>query len=251
MKIKKGMRAFCLLLVMALLGAVFVPAVSAGIGDDNDASYPEVGVEWVNDYWPNPLSHSDESATDFYNTLGNAGWIKRFCLGDRQTAVNQWSDNDENYVDGVDITWFSGHGHQAYLLLTNNPLDWVQFNLVEWGDYDAEWILLHSCHTTEIPGNFKGLLHKALNGAHLICGFNTIGYDFADDGENCAQRLLNGEKVRFAWFNAMDETHPDTIRVGIIGENSNCGNDHIWKEGTVIADPTVDDTTYYWLYYCN
>ncbi|WP_048145548.1 DUF6345 domain-containing protein [Methanoplanus limicola] len=251
MRLKKGVRAFCLLLIMALIGAMFVPAVSAGTGDDNDASFPEVGVEWVNDYWPNPLSHSDESATDFYNTLGNAGWTKRFCLGDRQTAVNQWSDNDENYVDGVDITWFSGHGHQAYLLLTNNPLDWVQFNLVEWGDYDAEWMLLHSCHTTEIPGNFKGILHKALNGVHLICGFNTIGYDFADDGENCAQRLLNSEKVRLAWFNAMDETHPDTIKVGIIGENSNCGNDRIWKEGTVIADPTVDDTTYYWLYYCN
>ncbi|MDD4127700.1 MAG: hypothetical protein PHV39_08445 [Methanomicrobium sp.] len=37
MKIKKGMRALSLLLVMALLGAVFVPAVSAA--EENDKEY--------------------------------------------------------------------------------------------------------------------------------------------------------------------------------------------------------------------
>ena len=42
MKVNKGMRAFCLLLVMALLGAVFVPAVSA------------VDVETVEKYYVNP-----------------------------------------------------------------------------------------------------------------------------------------------------------------------------------------------------
>jgi hypothetical protein len=89
MKLKKGMRALGLLLIMALIGAVFVPAVSAGAGDDNDASFPEVGVEWVNDYWPNPLSHSDESATDFYNTLGNAGWTKRVLLQISEPNIRQ------------------------------------------------------------------------------------------------------------------------------------------------------------------
>lgn len=68
---------------------------------------------------------------------------------------------------------------------------------------------------------------------------------------NIRKKKSDGERVRHAWFNAIDETHSDPVRVGIIGENSDCGSDHIWKEGTVIADPTVDDTTYYWLYYCN
>lgn len=232
-----------------------VTAVSAGTGDDNDLSNPEVGVEWVTEYyWPSQnLPSADDCALGFYNTLGNAGWTQKFNKGTGTVAVDQWvSDGlDSSYVDGADIVMFVGHGANNLIKLATDPLHWVYFDCCEWGDYDLEWMLLHSCHTTQIPGNFKSNKRWALNGAHLICGFDTDAYDYAEDGASCAQKLLNGYKVRLAWYTAIDETHPDGIRVGIVGENSDCANDRIWGEGSVIADPVVDSEIYRWLYTCS
>jgi len=54
-----------------------VTAVSAGSGDDNDLSNPEVGVEWVTEYnGLNNLQSDDDCALGFYNTRGNAGWTQ-------------------------------------------------------------------------------------------------------------------------------------------------------------------------------
>ena len=117
------------------------------------------------------------------------------------------------------------------------------------GDHDLEWIALHSCHSTKSPGNFKGS-HYGLDGVHLICGFKTSGINRAADGTNFANRLLSAEKVKDAWYHAIDETHGSGYTVRIIGENSNCGNDKVWKEGFVTADPTVDSSYSSWTYNC-
>jgi len=108
---------------------------------------------------------------------------------------------------------------------------------------------LHSCHSTEKPSNFKGS-HYGLNGVHLICGFKTAALNCVDGG-NFAQKLLDGETVIDAWYHAIDQTHGTGYTVQIIGENSDCENDHIWGEGSVIADPTVDAQWSKWTYSCS
>jgi hypothetical protein len=89
------------------------------------------------------------------------------------------------------------------------------------------------------------------NGVHLVCGFYTAAVNYAEYGGNFADRLLNGETVKDVWFHAIDETHGSDRSLHVIGESSNCRYDHIWGEGSVISDPTVDGTIYYWDFDCS
>ncbi len=231
-----------------------IACVSAGAGDDNDATYPEVGIEWVVNYdWPSDdLPNADDDARGFYNTLGSNGWTKRFDYGDSSTQVYHWTySNDLNYVDKVDAVYFSGHGAPTLIKLGTWPDRHVAFYDCSWGDYDLEWVFLHGCYTTYLPAAFKQSPHWALNGAHLISGFTTTAYNYAEDGGNVASRLVNSQKVRIAWYLGVDVKQPSGVNVRIIGEDSSMGDDYIWKEGIVMPDPTVDSDMYSWYYWCN
>ncbi|MBN1762152.1 MAG: hypothetical protein JW878_03595 [Methanomicrobia archaeon] len=248
-------RAVCLKLslILAVSSVVLMSCATAGTGDDNDATSPEVGIEWVTDYsWPHSdLPNSDDSAKAFYNGLGSAGWTRKFDKGNTNTKEEhfQHDGQDSTYIDGVDIAWYQGHAQNNRLELSTYT-KWVSFfNEIEWGDHDLEWIALHGCHSTEKPDRFKGS-HYGLNGVHLICGFTTSSLNCVDGG-NFADNLLDGETVKDAWYHAIDETHGSDYTVRIIGENSACGNDHIWGEGSVIADPTVNSGYTTWTYSCS
>ena len=222
--------------------------------DNRDLDYPQVGVVWVTEYDPpsSPLPLSDDNALGFYNTLGNAGWVQMFEHGNNEadaghfTAINE----DWQYIDGVDIAYYSGHANGFCLCLGPGViLNNVFYNTCEWGDYDLEWIFLHGCHTTEQSGIFKSLPNWAMNGVHLVCGYTTVGWD-TDDGATLATYLLEGQTVKDAWFRAIDKTHDDNFTLRVIGENEACGNDHIWGSGSVIPDQPIDAAYYEWIYYC-
>ncbi|MDD4455082.1 MAG: DUF6345 domain-containing protein, partial [Candidatus Methanomethylophilaceae archaeon] len=219
--------------------------------DYHDLDYPQVGVEWVDNYdfnWQNPLSQSSNTSRGFYNTLvEEGGWIPMFEYGDHEVKGDHFFVNgsDQQYIDGVDVALFAGHGWSQWLVLSG-VLEVMPYINCNWGDYDLEWIFLHGCHTTEDPDIFKmSVPYRTMNGVHLICGFATVGWDM-NDGENLAHELLNGETVIDAWFHATDMTHDPPIALRVIGENEACGNDHIWGSGVVTSDPPVDQ--YYWIW---
>jgi len=242
-----------LIVTLLIVGAIFVPAVSAdeinpgaidGTGDDGGT--PEVGVEWST---AGGLDNSDDSAGGFYNTLGDAGWTRKFNKGDAnalESHFEYFNNGDRNYIDGVDIAFFNGHGSDQHISL--GPGKDVFFSSeIEWGDYDLEWIGLHSCHSTAEPDNFKGS-HYGLNGVHLICGFETESLNYAEDGPSFAERLLDGENVPIAWYHAMDETHPSDKVVQMVAEDNSVWNDCIWGQGSVASDPPVDGLWSAWSY---
>jgi hypothetical protein len=241
------------MLVLCVLAALTLPA-SAGTGDDSDSSSPEVGIEWVCDYtYPDAdLPNSDDSAVGFYNRIGNAGWTKKFNKGDSnaKAAHFEQSGSDTTYVDGVDIAFYQGHG-SAGRLDVSTYIEKVYANEAEWGDYDLEWIGLHACSTLS-NNDFS----ESLQGAHLICGFSTTAYNYADDGENWADYLIDdganddAYTVKNAWFYGIDINHPAGVTLKVFGETSTCGNDKIWGQGTVISDPSVDDQFTTWTYNC-
>jgi len=221
----------------------------AGLKDYYDEIHHQVGVEWVNNYQVGPLSNSDDTAVGFYNTLGNAyGWVQMFEKGDSEAQITHFVTGDDwRFIDGVDIALFAGHGESYWIRLIEPSV--VFFNACEWGDNDLEWIFLHGCYTTRTPGNFKGIPNWAMNGVHLVCGYYSDGADTVD-GVNLANRLLGGVSVRNAWFATIDESTDPPRSLQVIGENSYCGDDHIWGQGSVISDPPVDQYYTTWFYYC-
>lgn len=226
----------------------------AGLKDNNDLLYPQVGVEWVNSYSVNPLSNSDDTALGFYNTLGNAypqKWYQMFAHGDSEVQDANFKANDWRNIDGVDIALYAGHGELfgcLRLLESVTPM-YVFYNACEWGDNDLEWIFLHACYTTRNPSNFKGIFHRAMNGLHLVCGYYSDGADTVD-GVTLGNYLMGGVQVRNAWFATIDATTDPPRSLQVIGETSDCGEDHIWGQGSVISDPPVDEYYTTWFYYC-
>ncbi|WP_292521753.1 DUF6345 domain-containing protein [Methanoculleus sp.] len=156
-----------ILLAGIVMGMILAPPACAGTGDDNDASYPEFGVEYKCNYLAgNNQPSSPTSAEGFREALSSAGWTESFFIGDEDRNVNRWtySGLDQSYVDGTDIVYFAGHGWNQGILLNSAPGSWVYFRNCEWGDYDLEWMLLDSCHTVQLPSELKYYPHHAMNG---------------------------------------------------------------------------------------
>jgi len=223
--------------------------------DNHDEDYPQVGVEWVENYdldWQHPLSQCSNTSRGFYNTLvEEGGWIPMFEYGDHEVQRDHFCVNgsDQQYIDGVDVALFTGHCCNQWLVLSG-VLETVPYIDCNWGDYDLEWLFLHGCHTTENPDIFKmPVPYRTMNGVHLICGYVTAAWD-TDDGATLATYLLEGKTVKEAWFSAIDETHNANFTLRVIGENEACGSDHIWGSGTVVPDQPVDATYYEWIYNC-
>lgn len=242
-----------ILVVLCVLTVLILP-VSAGTGDDSDSSSPEVGIEWVIDYtYPySDLPNSEDSATGFYDRLGNEGWNKKFNKGNSDAKDEHFEQSgvDTTYIDGVDIAFYQGHGSSGKLDISA-VWEKVYSNEAEWGDYDLEWIGLHACDVLS-NGDFSDALH----GIHLICGFSTTAYNYADDGENWADYLIDdganddAYSVKDAWFYGIDINQPSGVTLKVFGETSSCGNDKIWGQGTVISDPTVDGYYNIWTHDC-
>lgn len=55
-----------------------------------------------------------------------------------------------------------------------------------WGDWDAEWVAIDSCLV--LNANDMGYWSTAMNGLHLILGFDTI---MAEDVAACALRAID------------------------------------------------------------
>lgn len=96
-----------------------------------------------------------------------------------------------------------------------------------------------------------------MEGAHLICGASTTTYNYAGDGTNWAAYMIDdganddAYTVKNAWFSALDVNQPSGVTLKVFGETSSCGNDKIWGQGTVISDPTPDDTFTTWTHSCS
>lgn len=242
------------MLVLFILAIVTFPA-SAGAGDDSDSSSPEVGVEWVCDYTYlySDLPNSDDSAVGFYNRMGNAGWTKKFNKGNSnaKAAHFEQSGSDTTYVDGVDIAFYQGHG-SAGRLDVSAYTEKVNADEAEWGDHDLEWIGLHACSTL-----YNTAFASSLNGVHLICGASTTTYNNANDGTNWAAYMIDdgandvAYTVKESWFYGVDTGQPASVTLKVFGETSTCGNDKAWGQGTVVSDPTPDETFTIWTHSCS
>jgi hypothetical protein len=106
-----------------------------------------------------------------------------------------------------------------------------------WGDWDAEWIALDSC--LALRGDNRGYWANALNGGHLVMGFDTIML-VVDHGTPFGQRINWGWTLPQAWLYSAETSMAAgarawgrAIRARVVGEenchfndrkNSSCGD---------------------------
>lgn len=248
---------------MALtLVTCLVPA-SAAYADDGTNT--EVGVWWIGDYRGQDLDYADDSALGLKNKLVNYGWTAVHDIGDGSVYEIQFkrvglgNGADASYTDAVDLAYYVGHAtpiSNIWALVmadTTHDDQLVQYSDCQWGDIDLEWMMFDSCQL--LNDTCDNYWAGTMNGLHLICGAVTYMYIYNNGG--CVADLLIDDgwwdwarTVKNSWFSGCDENQPDGRILRVIGETDTCGDDYIWGQGSVCADPTHDGYFTLWTYYC-
>jgi len=258
--------------ILAATGFLRVPTAYAGDGDDNDETYPEAGAVGMGDYNndgdykdDNDLQYAVQSAYEFYFELCyyGPGWTPRFCetgmsAHEEQFKRESYGGLDSTHADACDICWFQGHSNdwakpQLTLSFVNTAYDdkFLEYFEARWGDWDAEWMLIHTCKLFHSDYRYYW---SAARYCHLICSASTNMLD-SNDGEVVAERLIDSGAndvaytVKSSWFYGLN-WRQHFVTLYVMGENQECGNDYIWGQGQVCADPPRDTTYYYWTYFC-
>jgi hypothetical protein len=226
-------------------------APDAPTGDDSTREY---GDEWVNDYPSgvglSDLSQTDDDARGLGNQLASAGWTWRFDYGNGYAWEEDWKRSgsggtEYNYVDTVDMAYFSGHGSSTgfYVGVGGNTHDDSQVTYSDcymaWGDGDADWVGISACNVLDDPhlGDWAWCMNKL----HLILGFKTTMADTAH-GVYFGDYLRRGYNMRDAWFLASDRSQPAGKIARILAEEDS----HFYDK---LANHTGGDTwddDYYW-----
>lgn len=229
-----------------------------------DAAGFNYHADWVNLYpgAGNDLSDCDDDAEGLENKLPGS-WDK-WLHGDYNAYEDHFKRTDlggtnPDHTDNADLAYFSGHGS------TGTDLDGTSVRVLLFGDSsfddnnlvpgeadgawdaDMEWMGFMNCRTMEDADRW----HDAMEGVHLILGFETVSLD-VNFGKYFGKYMVDSgigdsaEKVKTSWFDAAEETHGAGYTAKVIGETSSMGNDYLHGEGTVQADPTHDATYTSW-----
>ncbi len=230
-----------------------------------------VGVEWINDFagTGNDRSHWDESAEGLYNELVSDGWNGKFCWGNANAWMSDFTTNNDSWIDAVDIALIGTHGsynydsfwgdnHSSVMFSTGTSDSYMHpgevYNL--WGDYNLEWIALDCCSV--LRDHSVGQWSHAMNGLHLLLGFKNTMYVVAPgDGKKWGEYATGNWfllwdipfTVTQSWFLAVDAVQPHgwtTVTARVLAEVSDNYNDYIWGEGYTSPDPTKDGTYWIW-----
>ncbi|MCB8968375.1 MAG: hypothetical protein H6660_15950 [Ardenticatenaceae bacterium] len=249
-----------------------VPLSPASPQDDGGTA--EVGIEWITD-WPGTADDRANwyySANNFYNELGNAGWVKRFNYGN----TNAWEKDfkaamyggiNDYVIDSVDIAMIGTHGSSAYDSRYGKTLSSVYFssNHDDWhlspgeayrayGNTDLEWLAFDSCSVLRDDSMYYW--HETFDGLHLMAGFaNTMYVVYPGDGGVWADQMQkkgwwifgHGAKtVTQAWFTAVEDQQPSGVRARVLAEVLDNYNDYIWGQGYVSSDYSNNGAYWYW-----
>ena len=254
---------------------IFLAALSFGLAalllSTTHLMAASVGVEWINDFagTDNDRSNWDDSAEGLYNELTAAGWYGKFHWGNANAWMSDFTTDNNNWIDSVDIALIGTHGAESYDSFWGANLSSVVFSTGTsdsfmspgqvynlWGDNNLEWIALDSCSV--LRDSSVGQWSCAMNGLHQLLGFkNTMYVDLPGDGKKWGQYMTGSWfswfpipfTVTQSWFLAVDYVQPHgwtTVTARVLAEESNNYNDYIWGQGYVSPDPIPDSTYWIW-----
>ena len=252
-------------------GTIFVKPQLSGIqlGAILEAIRPRsFGASWIGTM--GGLGGSQGNAQGFVDEMTAEGWQRRFNWGNQAAWKSDWISNDDNYVDDVDLVFYTGHaGPDGWMLATGGASDWLHHNDVGatpnspsdlWGQENLEWAVIAACGPLEDDiinggGNVFDRWRGAFDGLHLLLGYAAVTYDNTEEGRRFASYSRSGMTLKQAWFRTAQEIQPATNGYGdpygpdvyaaamYIGNSSgNTANDHLWGHGSVGAD--IRNSTY-------
>jgi hypothetical protein len=239
-------------LVLVVAAAILAPG--AALADDR--SDPEPGAEteassteatsayslwdleaaayYMSDYGGSGnLPNSYANVSGWYNTLRNSIYsiwfgYPRYCnvsghdcfiYGNSSAWEDDWVDNNNYYIDTVDVVFYEGHGWPGGFTLRAPDDEYVQHGEVQgyWGNVDLEWVFLLSCSV--IADSSRGDWYGAMAGLHGIAGFRNTAYDVNGFGPTLANYMVLGYDYSDAWFMACDSKQPSGVDAQIIVED--------------------------------
>jgi hypothetical protein len=182
-----------------------------------------------------------------FDWRGNNAWEQDF------KDPSKPGGDDSDWVDDVDIAWYSGHGGPSGFTFNTNHTDTkITPADARWGNRDLEWLQLQSCNVLMDTTGTKDYLTRwgpAFAGLHLLNGYETgAGCIAASLGGAFANRLFAGPSgpaltVRQAWATAVIAKDPGKVyrSMGPLGAPVNGVYpwnfyDYFWGQGSTGAD---------------
>jgi len=205
-----------------------------------------------------------------FKWTGTNAWERDF----RETSAPQNGD-DSNWVDDVDLAWYTGHGNPNSFTFDNNTHDDGSIVVADgrWGNRDLEWLQLESCNVLQFDSGGTLIWDRwaqTFDGIHLLNGFQTtescVDYSpnaFFPGGtsgrfsfylfpETIGPAVLPALKVRQAWAQMAKDLEPagkQYVSMGPVGPGMITNyDDYFWGQGPVGPDiPRSQITMYWWL----
>ncbi len=208
----------------------------------------ETADEWCEDYpgSGNDLSTPNETAQRFSDYLRDHGWTWKFDYGNGLAWEQDFKRQDlggtnNSYADATDAIIYCGHGttNATFMADTSHDDSAISSSDIDgaWGDLDLEWAWFHCCLNLSSTS-----WHHALNGAHTISGAINVINGSSNWGKTIAQKLIDNGifdsawSIYSAWWHSNDTNQPAGNQFRLLAEDQGHYNEHIWGQGTVLAD---------------
>jgi Family of unknown function (DUF6345) len=239
--------------------------VSVPGGGGLEALGTTVGIEQTVAQW----QCAQDSANGFNNVMTANGVAVNFDW----RGLNAWQTdfvsaalggNDNQWVDNVDDTWYTGHGWPGgFTFAGNNNAKTITPAQIQWGDNRVDWVQLESCDVLQDTTNtndYFGRWGPTLDGLHVLSGFGTPAFCIAGGtGGTFAGYLFPfaflwwarpALPVQTAWAaTALDREPAGVIyrSMGPIGPgNVTDIGDYFWGQGAVGPDIFAANEIGYW-----
>jgi len=199
-----------------------------------------------------------------FRWTGMMAWESDF----KQTGAPT-NGHDADWVDNVDLAWYTGHGSPGSFTFDNASYDDGDIvpNDARWGDRDLEWMQLESCNVLQFDSGGVAIWDrwaKVFDGLHLLNGFQTLAACVETPGGTSGRFssylfprpffffTLPPLKVRQAWAQMAYDLEPSgrqyvTMGAAAAGWVTNY-DDYFWGQGPVGFDiPKSQIIGYWWL----
>ena len=158
-----------------------------------------------------------------------------------------FTTSNNSFVDNMDIAYYSGHGNNFYLGMgPGASASGVSIgSSTQWGDADLEFIIFQSCAVVPSPIERSDWYQRwvgtndVFQGLHHAIGYRTNSYSGNGISNNYGSRVRSNQRVRQAWFAAVDDERSWWRGANYPGYASGvyhatCSNDRYYS---FVADP--------------